>query len=83
MQGKDVNTCFPMNYNDFVRNSRVLSLDLREKGVFEVDPNIAQTIKLRGRSVGGTSRLICLLFNNRKTILDFSNSESTKPSKTV
>ena len=78
MQGKDVNTGCLISYNDFINNTRIHCLDLSRQEVFEVDPNKAQTIRLRGRSIGAASRLVCLLFQNRTTMIDFANPGNTK-----
>ena len=76
-QGKDVNTGSLLPYTDWLSRYRLYAVDLSRQEIFESDPNVVQTIRLRG-TPSANGQLIVVLAKNRKTRIDFANPQNTK-----
>ena len=76
-QGKDVNTGSLLPYTDWLSRYRLYAIDLSRQEIFESDPNVVQTIRLRG-TLSANGQLIAVLAKNRKTRIDFANPQNTK-----
>ena len=83
MQGKDNNTGCLIRFDDFAANTRIYMVDVSRQEIFESNPNKGQNIRLRGRNNGAAARLICLLFLNRTTVIDFANPNNTNTTHTA
>ena len=76
-QGKDVNTGSLLPYVEWLEKFRLYVVDLSRQEIFESDPNVVQTIRLRG-TPNAAGRLLVVLAKNRTTRLDFANPQNTK-----
>ena len=76
MAGSDMNTGSLLPITDWKDHYRIYTVDLSRQEVFEGDPYVSQTLRIRGTPSAG--RLRVFMFKNKKTQIDYSNPQNTR-----
>ena len=77
MGGRDMNTGSLLQITHWKTHYRIYAVDLSRQIVFEADPYVSQTIRLRG-TPNAAGQLKVFMFKNKTTEIDYSNPQNTR-----